>query len=138
VSEGRQSFIEVRKARIARAGTQYYTAAEVRGWGFSPKTEKTVYAEYRPPAVLLKNLHKFNNVVFVNEHTPVDVSPKNWKEFAIGFVSGNAALDATDDGEIFVTNDVVFYDEAAYQAYKAGKSELSASSRLKKAAVRDA
>jgi hypothetical protein len=137
MDKSHQPFIEVKKARIARAGTQFYHADEVKGWGFTPEKGKTVYAEYRPPEVLIRNLKKFNNVAFVNEHTPVDVTPQNWKQYAIGFVSGNAAVEVTDSGEIFVTNDVVFYDESAYEAYKAGKVELSASSRLSKAKVKD-
>jgi hypothetical protein len=134
----RQPFIEVKKARIARAGTQFYLAQEVEDWGFHPPVKKPVYAEYKPAEVVIRNLDKFNNIPFVNNHTPVDVSPQNWKDYAIGFVSGNAAVEVTDSGEIFVTNDVVFYDEAAYEQYKAGKVELSASSRLKKGMVKDA
>jgi hypothetical protein len=130
-------YLEVKKARIARAGKQIYSADEIAARGLDMKRPKAFYTEYRPPEVLLKNIEKFNYVPFVNEHTPVSVTPENWKEYAIGVVGGNAGVEVTDDGEIFVTNDVVFYDRAAYDEYKAGKRSISAGYDVKFAAVRD-
>jgi hypothetical protein len=131
-------YIEVKKARIARAGKQFYLASEIDDRKIPPAKKKTIYVEYKPPEVVIKNVDKFNNIPFVNDHAPVDLSPENWKQYAIGFVSGNAAVEVTDSGEVFVTNNVVFYDKAAYDLYKAGKVELSASSRLLRAAVKNA
>jgi hypothetical protein len=88
--------------------------------------------------VVLKNLDKFNHVIFTNDHVPVSVTPENWKERAIGFVGGNAAIEVTDAGEIFITNDVVFYDRKAYEAYKSGKREISAGYEEKFAEAADA
>lgn len=120
-------YLEVKKARIARAGRQTYLASEMKtgAEGFKD-SGKSAYVQFRPPEVLLKNIDKFNNVVFVNDHTPTDVTPENWKDYAIGFVGGNAGFEFVED-ELWITNDVVFYDRKAYDEYKAGKVELSAS-----------
>jgi hypothetical protein len=133
-----QPYIEVKKARIARAGKQIYSASEIAARGMSMASDKPFYVEYRPPEVVLKNLSKFNNVPFVNDHAPVDLTPDNWKDYAIGFVGSNAGVEVTDDGEIFVTNDVVFYDRKAYEDYQAGKRQLSAGYDLTCEAVKDA
>jgi hypothetical protein len=119
-------YLEVKKARIARAGKQVYTAAEVAARGLKPAKVKDYYVEYRPPEVLLRNMSKFNMLVLTNDHTPVDVAPENWKDFAVGFVGSSAHAEVLDSGEIFVVNDVVFYDQAAYDAYKEGKEQISA------------
>jgi hypothetical protein len=120
-------FIEVKKARIARAGKQFYTASEMQARsGKLRDTGKAVYTEYRPPEVLIKHAQKFNHVPFVNDHTPMDVTPDNWRQYAIGVVGGNAGMEVVE-GVIWLTNDVVFYDRKAYDDYKNGKVELSAS-----------
>jgi hypothetical protein len=126
----RQPYIEVKKARIARSGVQVYTANEIAIRGIKPKTAKDAYAEYRPSEILVKNLDKYNYVPLVSEpvtfHTTEDVTPKNWKDYTIGFVGGRAALEYCEDGNVYITNDVIFYDEDAYSAYKNGRRELSA------------
>jgi hypothetical protein len=126
----RQPYIEVKKARIARSGVQVYTADEIAIRGIKPKMIKDAYAEYRPSEILVKNLDKYNYVPLVSEpvtfHTSEDVTPKNWKDYAIGFVGGKAALEYCEDGNVYITNDVIFYDEDAYNAYKNGRHELSA------------
>jgi hypothetical protein len=122
-----QPFLEVKKVRIARAGKQFYAASEMSARSAKFKdTGKALYAEYRPPEVLLKHLQKFNHVPFVNDHTPTDVTPDNWKQYAVGIVGGSAGVEVVDD-EIWLTNDVIFYDRKAYDDYRNGKVELSAS-----------
>jgi hypothetical protein len=74
---------------------------------------------------LIKNLAKFNYVPFINDHTAFDLTPDNWKQYAIGMVGGNAGVEVVND-EVYVTNDVVFYDRKAYEDYRNGKVELSA------------
>jgi hypothetical protein len=127
-------FLEVKRARIARAGLQAYTADEIARRGLKPTVKKDVYLEYRPAEVVLRSLSKFNMVPFVNDHTSVDVTPDNWKDYAIGVVGSSAAVEVVDD-QIFVTNDVVFYDQKAYDDYKNGKVELSAGYDTKSVAV---
>jgi hypothetical protein len=119
-------YIEIKKARIARAGRQFYTASEMKERAAKFKDSgKGLYAEYRPPEVLIKNLSKFNYVPFINDHTTFDLTPDNWKQYAIGVVGGNAGVEVVND-EVYVTNDVVFYDRKAYEDYRNGKVELSA------------
>jgi hypothetical protein len=126
----KQPFITIKKARIARSGMQLYTADEIALRGIKPKAVKDVYAEYRPSEILVKNLDKYNYVPLVSEpgtfHTPEDVTPQNWKNYAVGFVGGKASLEYCEDGNVYVVNDVIFYDEEAYNAYKNGRQELSA------------
>ena len=132
-----QAYITVKKARIARAGKQVYSAKELAAQGITLQDGKTFGVVYRPPEVLIKNKDKFANVPFVNDHTPGDVTPDNWKDYAIGFVSGGIGVEVVDD-EIWVTGDVVFYDRTAYEAYKNGKVELSAGYDIKLGVVQDA
>jgi hypothetical protein len=130
-------YIEVKKARIARAGKQFYTASEMKARTAKfNDSGKGLYAEYRPPEVLIKNLGKFNYVPFLNEHTTFDVNPDNWKQYAIGVVGGNAGVEVVND-EVYVTNDLIFYDRRAYDEYKNGKVELSARYDAKYALVDD-
>ena len=118
-------YLEVKKAQIARAGNQVYTAREIAARGLKPAQVKDYYIEYRPPEVLLRNIHKFNMIPFVNDHTPTDVTPENWKDYIVGFVGSSAQVKVLDSGEIFIVNDVAFYDQKAYDDYKAGKAEVS-------------
>jgi hypothetical protein len=120
-------YLAVKDAMIARAGKQIYSREEVLLRGLAPKTDKAWYVEMRPPEVVLKNIGKFNNVFFVNDHAPVKVTPDNWKEFAVGVVGDSATVEVSQDNEIFIRNKVVFYDRKAYDDYQAGKVELSAS-----------
>jgi hypothetical protein len=118
-------YLAVKKARIARAGKQLYADYEIMRRGLKPKQKKDTYVEYRPPEVVLKHLNDFNYLKFTNNHPSVALTDDNWREHTVGVVGGNAAVEVTDDGEIFVTNDVVFYDKRAYEDYQAGKVEIS-------------
>jgi hypothetical protein len=130
-------YIEVKKARIARAGKQFYTASEMKVRTAKFKDSgKALYAEYRPPEVLIKNLGKFNYVPCINEHTAFDLTPDNWKQYAVGMVGGNAGVEVVND-EVYVTNDLIFYDREAYSEYKNGKVELSARYDARYAFVED-
>jgi hypothetical protein len=123
-------YIEIKRARIARSGDQVYTAQEIRDRGITPKLSKAFYIEHRPVEVIVKNLDKYNYIPLVSEpityHTTEDVTPDNWKKYAVGMVGGKAALEYCDDGNVYVTNDIVFYDKDAYEAYQNGRRELSA------------
>jgi hypothetical protein len=130
-------YIEIKKARIARSGKQFYTASEMKARTAKVKDSgKAFYTEYRPPEVLIKSLDKFNYVPFLNEHTAFDVNPDNWKQYAIGMVGGNAGVEVVND-EVYITNDLIFYDRGAYDEYKNGKVELSARYDAKYAFVDD-
>jgi hypothetical protein len=133
----RTPYIEIKKARIARSGKQFYTASEMKARTAKFKDSgKTLYVEYRPPEVLIKNLGKFNYVPFINEHTAFDLTPDNWKQYAVGMVGGNAGVEVVND-EVYVINDLIFYDREAYSEYKNGKVELSARYDAKYAFVED-
>jgi hypothetical protein len=120
-----QSFIEVKKARIARSGKQSYLASEMRGRGNFKDLGKAVYTEYRPSEVLLKHKDKFANVAFVNDHSPEDVTPDNWRTYMVGAVGSSIGVEVVND-DVWLTADIVFYDKSAYEDYKSGKRELSA------------
>jgi hypothetical protein len=120
------AYLAVKRARIARAGRQIYLPFEVARRGLKPAKTKDSYVEYRPPEVVLRHLDDFNYLKFTNDHPSVELTKDNWREHIIGVVGGKASVEVTDDGEIFITNDVVFYDQKAYDDYKAGKVEISA------------
>jgi len=128
--EDKKAYITVKKARIARAGKQIYTAGELYLQGIALKDGKEYGVVYRPPETLIKNKDKFANVPFVDDHTPVDVTPDNWKEFTVGFVGSSTDIEVFND-EVWLTGDVIFYDQKAYEEYKNGKVELSASYDVK-------
>jgi hypothetical protein len=134
-------YIEIKKARVARSGIQMYSADEIAMRGLKPKKVKDVYAEYRPPEILVKNLDKFNYVPMVSEpvtyHTTEDVTPQNWKDYAVGFIGGKAELEYCEDGNIYIVNDVIFYSEEAYNAYKNGRNEISMGYDVASVAVDD-
>jgi len=132
-----QAYITVKKARIARAGKQVYSAHELAAHGITLQDGKAFGVVYRPPEVLIKNKDKFANAPFVNDHPNADVTPDNWKDHAIGFVSGNIDIDVVDD-EVWVVGDVVFYDRKAYEEYQNGKVEISAGYDTKIGVVQDA
>jgi hypothetical protein len=118
-------YIEIKKARIARSGVQRYSAGDIRSMGLKPATVKDSYAIYRPPEVLLRAMKNMNFIPFVNDHAPEDVTPDNWKQYAVGMFGSSARVEVTDSDEIFITNDLVFYDKSAYGDYTAGKREIS-------------
>jgi hypothetical protein len=117
-------YIEVKKARIARSGKQVYSAREVSAWAVKPVQVKDSYVVYRPPEVLLRNIKKFNMVALTNDHPAIDVMADNWKDYVVGFVGSSAGVEVLDN--VFITNDLAFYDQKAYDDFKAGKVELSA------------
>ena len=125
-----KAYITAKRARIARSGKQVYTASEMQLQGITLRDGKSFGVVYRPPEVLIANKDKFANIPFVNDHTSVPVTPDNWKEYAIGFVSGNIDVEVFD-GDVWLVGDVVFYDRKAYDDYKSGKVELSASYDVK-------
>jgi hypothetical protein len=121
----KQPFIANKKARIARSGTQVYTAQEFASMGITLKDGKEFGSIYRPPEVLIKNKEKFARVSFVNDHTPVNVTPDNWKEYTVGFIGSKIDIDIVDN-DVWITGEAIFYDRTAYDAYEKGKVELSA------------
>lgn len=134
----KKPYITVKKARIARAGIQEYHPIEVAARNLKPAAVKSSYREYRPPEVLIRNLDKFNMIPLTNEHPSYVVGPDNWKECTVGFVGSSAAVEVLDSGELFITNDIVFYDKEAYEAYERGKAEVSLGYDSVAGAVEDA
>jgi hypothetical protein len=132
------AYLAVKKARIARAGKQVYLPVEIARRGLKPEKVKDAYVEYRPPEVVLRHLDDFNYLKFTNEHPSVALTEDTWRDYIVGVVGGNAAVEVTDDGEIFITNDVVFFDQQAYDDYKAGKVEISAGYESVSVAVKNA
>jgi hypothetical protein len=135
--QDKKPYITVKKARIARAGIQEYQPIEVAARNLTPSVVRDRYHEYRPPEVLIKNLDKFNMIPLTNEHPRRDVGPDNWKDYAVGFVGSSAAVEVLDSGELFITNDIVFYDRKAYEDYKNGKVEVSLGYDAQTAVVKD-
>jgi hypothetical protein len=121
----RQPFITIKKARIARSGDQMYSKFEIACRGVKPVKDKEMYVERRPAEVLIKNLDKFRYLPLTIEHVQDDIDSTNWKDSAVGFIGGNPELEVLDDGNVYITNDVVFYSEDAYNAYQNGVKELS-------------
>jgi hypothetical protein len=135
--QDKKPYIEVKKARIARAGLQIYHPIEIAARRLTPSKVKDHYTEYRPPEVLIRNLDKFNMIPLTNEHPVENIGPDNWKKYAVGFVGSSADVEVLDSGEMYITNDVVFYDKEAYEAYKNGKVEVSLGYDSAAVAVKD-
>ena len=127
--ESGKSYIAVKKCRMLRSGVQLYGRDEVPQELLSELPEdrrnEKVFRVYRKPEAIIKHLDDFNYIAFVNGHPPVDVTPDNYKELAIGKVGGNASVKCLKDGNVYVENDLVFDSREAYEDYKNGKVELS-------------
>jgi hypothetical protein len=120
----RQPYIAKKHARIARSGNQIYMASEVRNRDGFVDNGKSYFVEHRPADVLIASKNKFGGVAFVNEHTP-SVGSSNWKDHVVGFVGDNIGVETHND-EVWLTADLYFYDQKAYDDYEAGKVEVSA------------
>jgi len=127
LTKDKQAPIAVKKVNIARSGMQVYTADEIAARGLTPKVPgKQFYIEYRPPEVLLKAKNLFNYAYLVPEHTPVDVDSSNYRNYMVGVIGNTPGVEVNGDNEIFITNEVAFYDNGAYNDYLSGKKEVSA------------
>jgi uncharacterized protein len=66
----------------------------------------------------------YNGKPVVNDHPPEDVTPHNWKQYAVGTCL-NARRGTGDDNDIMVA-DLLITDHAAIRDVQAGKREVSA------------
>ena len=125
----KRPYIAVKKCRIMRSGVQLYARDEVPQELLASlpadKAGKKVLKVYRRPEAVVKHLKDYNYLPLVNGHPDEDVTPDNHKKLEIGHIGGVAELKVLDDGNVYVENDVVMDDRAAWAEYKNGKKELS-------------
>ena len=102
--------------RVARTGIQLYTGDEMG------KPEMEVVRVYRPEAEVFNkdSMHSFAFRPITDNHPPVQVDSKNWKDFASGLSGGEVAR----DGE-FLRVPMTVMDQTVINKYNDGKAELS-------------
>lgn len=106
----------VGQVACARTGIQHYAGDEVG------KPELGLVAVYRPESEVFgkDSLASIAGKPLTNNHPPVQVDSKNWKEFSVGSV-GNEIL---RDGEK-ISIPIMLMDEKAIADVEGGKRELS-------------
>lgn len=126
---GSKPYIAIKKCRMLRSGIQLYTRDEVPEELLkelpAEKRNQKVFRVYRRPEAIVKHLKDFNYIPLANNHPDVDITPDNRKEYEVGRAGGLAGLVTLKDGNVYVENDLIFDDRAAYNEYVNGKRELS-------------
>ena len=126
---GSKPYIAIKKCRMLRSGIQLYTRDEVPEELLNElpeeKRNQKVCRVYRRPEAIVKHLKDFNYIPLANNHPDVDITPDNRKEYEVGRAGGLAGLVTLKDGNVYVENDLIFDDRAAYNDYVNGKRELS-------------
>ena len=126
---GSKPYIAIKKCRMLRSGIQLYTRDEVPQELLNElpeeKRNQKVFRVYRRPEAIVKHLKDFNYIPLANNHPDVDITPDNRKEYEVGRAGGLAGLVTLKDGNVYVENDLIFDDRAAYNEYVNGKRELS-------------
>ena len=126
---GSKPYIAIKKCRMLRSGIQLYTRDEVPEELLkelpAEKRSQKVFRVYRRPEAIVKHLKDFNYIPLANNHPDVDITPDNRKEYEVGRAGGLAGLVTLKDGNVYVENDLIFDDRAAYNEYVNGKRELS-------------
>lgn len=126
---GSKPYIAIKKCRMLRSGIQLYTRDEVPEELLkelpAEKRSKEIFRVYRRPEAIVKHLKDFNYIPLANNHPDVDITPDNRKEYEVGRAGGLAGLVTLKDGNVYVENDLIFDDRAAYNEYVNGKRELS-------------
>lgn len=126
---GSKPYIAIKKCRMLRSGIQLYTRDEVPQELLNElpeeKRNQKLFRVYRRPEAIVKHLKDFNYIPLANNHPDVDITPDNRKEYEVGRAGGLAGLVTLKDGNVYVENDLIFDDRAAYNEYVNGKRELS-------------
>lgn len=112
----------VGRVRCARTGIQHYTGEQLG------RDDLDVVALYRSPDEVFKveSLATYVGRPMTNDHptandgTPIDVTSKNWRQYA----RGDIGEDVLRDGE-YVNIPITMMDSGMIQDYEAGKKELS-------------
>jgi uncharacterized protein len=104
------------RAKLARTGVQEYHASEVG------KAGDAIIRVYRPPEQVFDavSMASFFNKPVTNNHPPEQVTPDNFKKYAVGYAGDKV----TREGDNLV-GDILITDRAAINAVRTGKVEIS-------------
>ena len=105
--------------RVARTGIQLYYGSEL---GMTGADANKIMKVYRPESEVFKtdSLATYGFKPVTDDHPPVPVTMKNWKDYAAGTVGG----DVLRDGE-FIRVPLALMDSKLGEKVKGGKVEIS-------------
>lgn len=105
--------------RVARTGIQLYYGSEL---GLTGQDAKKVMKVLRPESEVFSAdaMASFAHRPFTDDHPPVQVDAKNWKQYA----TGQSGAEVARDGE-FIRVPMVLMDQKAITKFKDGKAEIS-------------
>ncbi len=132
-------YIEEKEVILCRSGIQYYTREQLIDSGFdlSELPVKDSYAEYRPPAVVVKAKDLFKRLPLTKEHPEDWVDEDNWNKLAGGTTGEEVEVVAINDTDIGLKTTLVFNSKSLYSYYEKGNKEVSVGYLEKREAVKD-
>ena len=132
-------YIEEKEVILCRSGIQYYTREQLIASGFdvSELPVKDSYAEYRPPAVVVKAKDLFKRLPLTKEHPEEWVDEDNWNKLAGGTTGEEIEVVAINDTDIGLKTTLVFNSKSLYNYYEKGNKEVSVGYLEKREIVKD-
>lgn len=132
-------YIEEKEVILCRSGIQYYTREQLiaSGLDLSELPVKDSYAEYRPPAVVVKAKDLFKRLPLTKEHPEEWVDEDNWNKLAGGTTGEEVEVVAINDTDIGLKTTLVFNSKSLYSYYEKGNKEVSVGYLEKREIVRD-
>lgn len=132
-------YIEEKEVILCRSGIQYYTREQLIASGFdlSELPVKDSYAEYRPPAVVVKAKELFKRLPLTKEHPEEWVNEDNWNKLAGGTTGEEVEVVAINDTDIGLKSTLVFNSKSLYNYYEKGNKEVSVGYLEKREIVKD-
>lgn len=117
-----EGFLIVEAVPLARTGTMLYAKGEIGDVEAGP--DGVIYVERVPEEVFKPAaMASFEGKPLTNDHPPEDVTPDNWRKYAVGHVQNVRRGDGVQDD--LMLGDLLITDKEAIQAVEDGKVELS-------------
>jgi hypothetical protein len=122
-----EKFLVAHDVRIGRTGEMLYGPGEVYDADekpIAPGADGVIRVSRSPDEVFRpETLRSFEGKDVVDDHPDEEVTPENWRQYAVGHIQNVRKGEGVDEG--FQVADLVIKDAGAIAAVKAGKVEVS-------------